>query len=158
MFTSLRNVQTSGETGRGRRIFRIIGFVIGGVFLAALFALAFGWLVMLLWNWLMPPLFGLREITYWQGFGLVVLAKLLFGAVGSHKQPHNHVHGYAKKYDIMKKWIEACGGLEACTPGGEPENWRYYADYWRSEGKGAFEKYLERMKQGPSAAKENANG
>jgi len=46
------------------------------------FALAFGWFVMLLWNWLMPAIFGLGAITYWQAFGLVVLAKLIFGAVG----------------------------------------------------------------------------
>lgn len=35
--------------------------------------------VQYLWNWLMPDIFGLREITYWQAFGLFLLAKLFFG-------------------------------------------------------------------------------
>lgn len=33
---------------------------------------------MLLWNWLMPTIFGLTTITYWQGFGLWILCDLLF--------------------------------------------------------------------------------
>lgn len=38
-----------------------------------------GWLVMSLWNWLMPALFGLKVIGYWQAAGLMVLSRLLFG-------------------------------------------------------------------------------
>lgn len=34
--------------------------------------------VMLLWNWLMPDLFGLVEVTYWQAYGLYILCTLLF--------------------------------------------------------------------------------
>jgi len=40
---------------------------------------AFGYIVMLLWNWLMPELFGLREINYWHAWGLFILGKILFG-------------------------------------------------------------------------------
>jgi hypothetical protein len=47
-----------------------------------LFAFALGWVVMHLWNWLLPSLFGWREITVWQGFGLLVLCRLLFGGFG----------------------------------------------------------------------------
>jgi hypothetical protein len=36
--------------------------------------------LMLLWNWLMPTLFGLPEITFWQACGLQVLATILFKA------------------------------------------------------------------------------
>lgn len=35
-------------------------------------------LIMLCWNWLMPFLFGLPTITFWQTFGLKVLTKALF--------------------------------------------------------------------------------
>ena len=42
---------------------------------------------MLLWNWLMPDLFGLKEITYWQGWGLVLLSHLLFKTGHSHYGP-----------------------------------------------------------------------
>ncbi len=41
--------------------------------------LVFGFLVRGLWNWLMPGIFGLHLITFWQGLGLFVLAKILFG-------------------------------------------------------------------------------
>ena len=35
--------------------------------------------VMSLWNWLMPAIFGSRLITFWQALGLLVLARILFG-------------------------------------------------------------------------------
>jgi hypothetical protein len=38
-----------------------------------------GFVVMSLWNWLMPALFGLKLIGYWQGVGLILLSKILFG-------------------------------------------------------------------------------
>ena len=41
-----------------------------------------GELVRLLWNWLMPALFGLREVTFWQALGLLALCRILFGGRG----------------------------------------------------------------------------
>jgi hypothetical protein len=41
-----------------------------------------GELVKLLWNWLAPELFGLRQITFWQAFGLLALCRILFGGFG----------------------------------------------------------------------------
>lgn len=38
--------------------------------------------VMLLWNWLMPVIFGLTTITFWQALGLLALSKILFGRGG----------------------------------------------------------------------------
>lgn len=34
--------------------------------------------VMLLWNWLMPEIFGLQEVTFFQALGLCFLCKFLF--------------------------------------------------------------------------------
>jgi hypothetical protein len=48
----------------------------------ALFILIGGELVMHLWNWLLPPLFGWRQINFWQAFGLLALCRILFGGVG----------------------------------------------------------------------------
>ena len=45
----------------------------------AVFIAVGGGVVMLLWNWLLPPLFGWPEITIWQGFGLLALCRILFG-------------------------------------------------------------------------------
>ena len=39
-----------------------------------------GELVMHLWNWLLPMLFGWRQITFWQGLGLLLLCRILFGS------------------------------------------------------------------------------
>jgi len=41
-----------------------------------------GWAVMHLWNWLLPPLFGWRLITFWQALALLVLCRILFGNWG----------------------------------------------------------------------------
>jgi hypothetical protein len=53
---------------------------------------AFGLIVMLLWNALMPDIFHLGEITYWQALGLLLLSKLLFMGKpgGGHHRHHNH--------------------------------------------------------------------
>ena len=53
------------------------GIGIGIACIAGAFLL--GYAVMALWNWLMPVIFGLGIITYWQAFGLLVLSKILFG-------------------------------------------------------------------------------
>jgi hypothetical protein len=64
-------------------VLAIIGMVVGGLAFAAALALAFGWVVMMLWNWLMPTLFGLPVISYAQAWGLVLLSHILFkGALG----------------------------------------------------------------------------
>ena len=41
----------------------------------------FGQGVLHLWNWLMPGLFGLHSITFWQAVGLMALSWILFGAI-----------------------------------------------------------------------------
>ena len=48
------------------------------------FAFIGGEIVRLLWNWLLPPLFGWHTITFWQGLGLLALCRILFGGIGSH--------------------------------------------------------------------------
>ena len=112
--------------GRG---LRIAGLAVLGVAGAGLFALAFGWLAMILWNWLMPAIFGLGTITYWQAFGVVVLAKVLFGGVGGHG---GH-HGGSRRHP-WRAHGEGHGGWEA---------------WWQAEGKEAFRRWRERAPGGP---------
>lgn len=47
-----------------------------------LFAFIGGQIVLHLWNWLLPPLFGVREIGFWQALGLLILCRILFGGFG----------------------------------------------------------------------------
>lgn len=54
------------------------GFVIvTGGFIALVIA------TMFLWNWLMPEIFNLPTISFWQSLGLVILSNLLFPGKGT---------------------------------------------------------------------------
>jgi uncharacterized membrane protein len=66
---------------------------------AALAIVVFGFVVMSLWNWLMPGLFGLRLITFWQALGLLVLFKILFG--GFHRRGGPGIHWRRR---MMERW------------------------------------------------------
>lgn len=59
---------------------------IGLGFLMALAVVAFlavgGEVVLHLWNWLLPGLFGWKAITFWQALGLLALCRILFGSFG----------------------------------------------------------------------------
>ena len=75
-----------------KKILRIVLMVLGGVALGVVVAFVFGWVVMLLWNWLMPAIFGLPTIGFWKAWGLVILAHILFKA-GPHGPNHDgHFH------------------------------------------------------------------
>ena len=50
-----------------------------------------GEVVTLLWNWLLPPLFGWREITFWQALGLLALCRILVGGLGGRGGSHSRV-------------------------------------------------------------------
>ena len=58
----------------------MLGILFGILGIGALFL--FGWVVMALWNWLMPGLFGVGELTYWKAWGLLVLCWILFKSWG----------------------------------------------------------------------------
>ena len=47
-----------------------------------LFIVVGGEVVLHLWNWLLPPLFGWHQITFWQALGILVLCRILFGRIG----------------------------------------------------------------------------
>ena len=55
----------------------IIVIVIALASILAISALG-GLIFMLAWNWIMPHLFELPTLTYWQGFGLVFIVYFLF--------------------------------------------------------------------------------
>lgn len=65
---------------------KVIAFLIG---LALVFGvmLLFTFPVMWLWNWLMPMIFGLMKLSFWQAFGLQFLCWCLFkgSSFGSDK-------------------------------------------------------------------------
>ncbi len=60
-------------------------FIVAPVALAAFIWIG-GELVMHLWNWLAPALFGWRLITFWQALGVLILCRILFGGLGCGSQ------------------------------------------------------------------------
>jgi hypothetical protein len=85
-----------------RKIFAIVGMALGGVIIAAGMALILGFVVMWLWNWLMPAIFGLTKITFWQAWGMVVLSHILFKSFPHHK---NHDHDDRWKKHFKEKFF-----------------------------------------------------
>ena len=72
--------------------------LIGLMFLAAI--AAFGAIVMLLWNGLMPAIFGIAAINFWQALGVLVLSKILFGGF----PPGKHL-GSRRSHNLFReKW------------------------------------------------------
>ena len=130
----------NSSSKKGSKVLHIIGWTIGGLMLAVIFAFLFGLIVQLLWNWLMPAIFGLGEISYWKAFGIIILAKILFSGIGHHR---NDGHDYfRRKFHDKEKapnadWIHA----------EDPKNWKYYRQYWKDEGKEAFEEYVRKIEK-----------
>lgn len=77
-----------------------IGFGILGVLL--LFLL--GFLVMKLWNWLMPEIFDLKEISYWQAWGLLILSSILFKDFGGGSSSEKRTEKKRKQH--LRQYME----------------------------------------------------
>jgi hypothetical protein len=60
------------------------------------------WAVYGLWNWLMPAIFGLHAITYWQALGLMLLCWILFGGLrGARSSGRRWRHGMRERWARM---------------------------------------------------------
>ena len=98
-----------------------------------LFVLLIGFVVMWLWNWLLPDLFGLRAINYWEAVGILALSKILFGFGGnSSKGGHKKKQRYQKLKDF-------------CYSRKNFSDWKYYDSYWKEDGQQAYEAYVQRQ-------------
>ena len=81
---------------KGSKVGKIIAMVFAGIFIAATMGLVLGFGLRWLWNALMPEIFGLPPITYWQAVGLFVLSHLLF-------KGHHHCGPSREKKSPWKK-------------------------------------------------------
>jgi hypothetical protein len=110
---------------RCNRILRVLKFVVLGV----VFATLLSFVVMRLWNWLTPALFGWHLITFWQALGVLVLSKILFG--GFRGRPGS---GMYWKRRMAERWEQMtpeerekfrqgmrgrCGSFGSATPATE---------------------------------------
>jgi hypothetical protein len=69
---------------RNRKLKKLILIAPLAILGIALFIFIGGEIVMHLWNWLLPSLFGWHVITFWQGLGILALSRILFGGFGCH--------------------------------------------------------------------------
>jgi len=72
---------------RWQRVMMVAPMALAGM---ALFVFVGGELVLRLWNWLTPALFGWKPITFWQALGLLVLCRILFGGCGIRGAHRSH--------------------------------------------------------------------
>ena len=60
----------------------------------------FGSVVMLLWNGILPAVFGFHTITFWQALGILILSKILFGGFGGQ-----HRRGHSGHHHTNNRWM-----------------------------------------------------
>jgi hypothetical protein len=80
-----------------------------------LFVWLFCELVMHLWNWLLPSLFGFHAITFWQALGLLLLSRIFFGSWGSgsgnrkaRRRDRWEKLSPEEREKMRKRWGERC--------------------------------------------------
>lgn len=92
---------------------KIAGIAVLGIIGIAIF----GSVVMLLWNALMPVIFHLPLLTFWQALGLLVLTKILFsgfrGGPRTHWKRHSLKEGWAnmtpeQQEKFRQEWGRRC--------------------------------------------------
>jgi len=120
---------------RGKSPAEIAGIIIFGAIAITGLAILFGFIIMWLWNWLMPDIFGLTTLSYWQAVGIFILLKILLGGCGSggssgkrSKRGHKS-HQHSSKSDFSK--------------------WKHYDEFWKEEGDELYKQYVERKTEGP---------
>ena len=86
---------------RKHKLPRVVKFVMFAVLATAVFCLV-GIIVTGLWNALLPALFGLKAITFWQAIGLMFLSRFLFGGFrGRAGWPRHWRHRMMERWDQM---------------------------------------------------------
>ncbi len=110
----------------------IAGIIIFGAIAITGLAILFGYVIMWLWNWLMPEIFGLPSLTYWQAVGLFILLKVFLGGCGSSNscksKPSKNSNDDCKK-DSKTDFSK----------------WKYYDKFWKEEGDHQYKQFVERQ-------------
>lgn len=115
------------------KVFKVAGLVILGIIGAAALAIVFGLIIQWLWNSLMPDIFGLPQVSYWQAVGLVVLSHILFGGHGHESKSHAH-----RKIRSKSK---------CRTETEENMEWDSFREFWNDFGRDSFTNWLHSNKE-----------
>lgn len=120
-----------------RRFAHMAGHALLGLTLVVVFAIVFGWVVMVAWNAVVPAVAGLPALTFEQAVAGLVLVRILVGRFthprrgagrwGRHRHHHHHRrHGFATAGRPFRHDAEL------------------YTAWWESEGEAAFCAYAAR--------------
>ena len=120
---------------RGKHPATIAVLIVFGIIAIVGLAILFGFVIMWLWNWLMPELFGLPLLTYWQAVGLFILLKILIGGCGGSSSSSS------------KKYEDSCD-KESKKHRNDFSKWTHYDKFWQEEGENAYQKYLDNLDNG----------
>ncbi len=110
--------------------FKVVFMIVAAI----VFLLLFGYGFMLLWNWLMPDVFGLPVLSYWKAVGILVMAKLLFG---NFEGKGHKSHSKKGRKQFRNKMNDSCKS--------DFSKWEFYDEFWKDEGEKAFNVYVERQ-------------
>ncbi|MFN8242689.1 MAG: hypothetical protein U0X40_01435 [Ferruginibacter sp.] len=115
--------------GKGILFFFLI---VGATFL-------FTWVVMALWNGILPAVLGVKMISFWQAMGILVLSKILFGGFGGkhHRGPRPW------KDRMMRRWMNMT-----------PEEREKFQSEWKTRCGHRWSMYGHTEKAGASPAAE----
>lgn len=120
----------------------IAGMIIFGAIAITGLAILFGFVIMWLWNWLMPEIFGLTTLSYWQAVGLFIFLKLLLGGCG----------GSGKSSKSSKQKCDENSKSDGNSKS-DFSKWKHYDEFWKEEGDELYKQYLGR-KTNPNQANE----
>jgi Ca2+/H+ antiporter, TMEM165/GDT1 family len=88
------------------------------------FVMLFSFIVMNLWNAILPDVLGVKMITFWQALGILVLSKILFSGFGGfHRKREQFKNRFRQrmmdklatmtpeeKEKFKNEWKNRCGG------------------------------------------------
>ncbi len=125
-----------------RKSYLVVIHLLLGSIAAIAFASIFGFLVKLLWAESITPIFNLPPISYWQGICLVLMARLLFGALGSKHGHGSHGSKKSSQDDVSNDRKSAEDELSGLWLDGAMA--KQYKTFWKNEGQEAFIAYLDK--------------
>jgi len=96
-----------------------------GVFLV--FVAAAIWIVMFLWNAILPDVTGVKPLNFWQAGGLLLLAKILFGGFGRFRGGKKH---WKRRKHWKNKWMQMSDEERREAK----QRWKEYCNQKKTEG------------------------
>lgn len=92
--------------------------------IAVLAVLVFGYVVMSLWNWVVPAVTGFESVSFGQALALLLLARILFGGFRGYGGGGHWRHRLRNRWEQMtpEEREQFRGSRQGCRPSATPPN------------------------------------